>query len=79
MWCGWPPVIGINATCYRLYRLNPVVQRLWKNPYSPTKPAVENPGLRHHQWPVNAVMATNRLWKNLWKTVRKRAPTDNFT
>ena len=23
-------------------------------------------------------MATNRLWKNLWKTVRKRAPTGNF-
>jgi hypothetical protein len=37
MWRGWPPVIGINATCYWMYRLNPVVQRLWKNPYKPNR------------------------------------------
>jgi hypothetical protein len=37
MWCDWPPVIGINATCYWMYRLNPVVQRLWKNPYKPNR------------------------------------------
>ena len=75
-------LFGINATYKLLYLLNPVVPRLWKNPCGkPPRPAVENLNLRHHQWFVNAVVATNRLWKNLWKTCHLPAtlPVENDT